>query len=702
MKRILLIPICLLLIARASPGVCAELNAGVVDSLLAEAADRKRPRDEREELMRQAVSHDRTGRAMFALAQLCRSRATARHRDEAAAWLMRAMEREPGNDEYRVAYAELLWESGRWYDARDQARRILKDDPDHVEALYLAGRYAARAMMAQIDARGFDDDAIEGNAVGLPSHRDSGFEADNRKEAVSYLGRALKADPDHRPSRVLLGLVYYESGMLDHLEELFHDALGGGEGGPDTHFIVGLTHQARGNLSQAYRSYLAGMERMPHRQQDRMQSVLMLMDSRAGARYRGAPGAEALRRFWTARDPLFLTTLNERLMEHCGRVAYVNLRYGDRGRKLPGWATAKGQAYIRYGRPKARHIRQPDVVVERPGALRTFARYGDQESQRYRHQPKLEEWTYEGFRLIFEDTGYRDHWKFGTATIGETSLGFRSLVSRIPEYFRDPFVWERYEAPHQIAQFRGEGGTQRVEVYYALSGREVDHDNARAGVEEVNVTQGLFLHDRKWREVRRKVGRVHAMPYVVYNGLREGYLFASERLSLAPGIYHLAVEAEDVESGSLGTFRERLRVRRFGSDSLQVSSLLLARQVVERDTSVFGRDRYMILPNPLGQCDRYTQAHFYFEIYNLARDTFGATQYRVSYQVRPLAEEEEEQAAWSTAVSYTQDGSRDWEPQYLALDLGGARPGRRAVRVVVRDLQSGQEAEAGTEFRVMW
>jgi GWxTD domain-containing protein len=674
----------------------------VVDSLLAEAGIRKRPRKEREELIRQAVSHDRTGRAMFALGQLYRSRGGIRRRDEAAIWFRKAMEREPGNGDYRVAYAGLLWESGRWSDARDQARGILEDDPDHVEALYLAGRYEAREVMVRLDARGFGHDDATGLEGRPAPYRDSGFEAESRKEAVRYLTRALQIDPGHKRSRVLLGLVYYESGMLDHLEDLFLSVPVERSADPDTHFMIGLTHQARGDLSQAYRSYLAGTERMPKRRRVRMQSALMLMDNRATRLFRGAPGPEALRRFWTARDLLYLTPLNERLMEHCGRVAYVNLRYGDAGRRLPGWATAKGQAYIRYGRPRARRGREPEAVVEKPRGRVVGGRYRDQEPPTYRRRPRLEEWAYEGFRLIFEDTGYRDHWKFGTAYIGDTSLGFGSLVSRIPEHYRDPFAWERYEAPHQVAQFRGEGDTQRVEIYYALSGREVDHDSARAGVEQVNITQGIFLHDRGWRQVLREVGRVHAMPYVVYNGLREGYLFASERLSLASGSYHLAVEAEDVESGSLGTFRERLRVRRFGRDSLQVSSLLLARQVVERDTTVHGRDRYMILPNPLGQCDRYTQAHFYFEVYNLTRDAFGATQYRVTYQVRPLAEEAEEQAEWSTAVSYTLDGTRDWEPQYLALDLGGARPGRRAVRVVVADLQSGEEAVAETEFRVMW
>ena len=33
-------------------------------------------------------------------------------------------------------------------------------------------------------------------------------------------------------------------------------------------------------------------------------------------------------RFWRKRDPLYLTAFSERRMEHYGRVAYANLRFG--------------------------------------------------------------------------------------------------------------------------------------------------------------------------------------------------------------------------------------------------------------------------------------------------------------------------------------------------------------------------------------
>ncbi len=86
----------------------------------------------------------------------------------------------------------------------------------------------------------------------------------------------------------------------------------------------------------------------------------------------------------------------------------------------------------------------------------------------------------------------------------------------------------------------------------------------------------------------------------------------------------------------------------------------------------------------------------------MEKDEFGATKYEVTYQVRTQAESEAaEEKEWTTAVSNTHQGNREWEPIYQVLNLD-AMPGLREFRVVVRDLNSLQEATSETEFRVMW
>ena len=111
----------------------------------------------------------------------------------------------------------------------------------------------------------------------------------------------------------------------------------------------------------------------------------------------------------------------------------------------------------------------------------------------------------------------------------------------------------------------------------------------------------------------------------------------------------------------------------------------------------------MVLSNPLERYDNNGQAVVYFEIYNLSRDDFGSTHYELTFQVRALSDgDNPEQADWATAVTYDQKGSRDWEPLFLALDLARVMPGPKALRVVVKDLHTGEEAASLAQFRVMW
>ena len=112
----------------------------------------------------------------------------------------------------------------------------------------------------------------------------------------------------------------------------------------------------------------------------------------------------------------------------------------------------------------------------------------------------------------------------------------------------------------------------------------------------------------------------------------------------------------------------------------------------------------MVLPNPLKQGQRDGHISFYFEIYNLSRDEFGATNYQVTYQTRLLPEshvEGEPVPKWTTAVSNTFQESRSWEPNYLTLDMHGLAPGPGAFRVVAEDLRNGQQAMSTAVFRVM-
>ena len=84
--------------------------------------------------------------------------------------------------------------------------------------------------------------------------------------------------------------------------------------------------------------------------------------------------------------------------------------------------------------------------------------YGGQAYFRYAHPLSKvarlyrgETWVYDRFRIHFKYGGIRDLWRFGSVWMRGQQMGFSELVHRVPEFYRDPYKWERYEAPTQIA-----------------------------------------------------------------------------------------------------------------------------------------------------------------------------------------------------------------------------------------------------------
>jgi GWxTD domain-containing protein len=648
-----------------------------VDSLLASAADTSLSHSKRVGLMEKAVREDETGRAMHALSRYYLTQNSVLSRQFSKQWLRRAIKREPDNVDYQMTFAEIYWQAAQRDRFYKQVRKVISENPASVKALYWAGRHAAREMMYNLERETLKTGPARKKRFNYGAYGQS-----MRDQAIGYLTEVLSLDPEHRRARILLGQVYYEGHMPEELADLFQSYIAKHPEDWHAYFFMGLGLQEKQDLDSAFSSYSAGLDRMSETERQFMKSIVMLVDRKELQQTDDLPDDEALRRYWKGRDPLFLTPSNERLLEHCRRVAYANLRYGDPDSGAEGWATDRGQAYIRYGHPGSRNIYldRANFVLLR------------------------ETWSYPGFSITFERIN-EDRWNVLEVWMqGTVRSRYKDLLERIPEHYEDPYWLRQYDAPFQMAQFRDEDGKTRLELYYALPGEEVTHTKVGSGVQAVDLKQGLFLFDSHWNEVQETIQSLKKMPWIEGNIILEGYLFWGERLSLDPGTYHLAVEAEDRVAKTLGSFRDSLQIRRFGNEDLEMSGLLVAQRIVEQESRPFGRDRFMVLPNPLKQCQRDGHISFYFEIYNLSRDEFGSTNYQVTYQTRLLPESRGEGApdpTWTTAVSNTFQESRPWEPNYLTLDMQGLTPGPWAFRVVAKDLRNGQEAMSSTVFRVM-
>ena len=156
-----------------------------------------------------------------------------------------------------------------------------------------------------------------------------------------------------------------------------------------------------------------------------------------------------------------------------------------------------------------------------------------------------------------------------------------------------------------------------------------------------------------------------------------------------------------------------MEIEAYPQTQLRVSDLELAWQISERkERSKFSKGHLEIIPMPTRTYPRDRSIYVYYEIYNLKRDAFGQTSYRVEYTIRsqekPLlgalisqlvktitkGEDEE------IAIDFEQVGRRSSEATYVALDLTACGLGRHTVSVEITDLESGGKVVKEASFVV--
>jgi GWxTD domain-containing protein len=698
LKRLLTI---FALVAVASP-VSGIEEPVVIDSLLTIGSDTTKIYEVRIQAIKQAAKIDDTGRSHAAHVRLLMQFPTPERLVAAEQAAKRAIRKEKRNADHIGLLSKLYWRIGRRGSSLKYAERAIEENGLNPIGYFWAGRYHFWETMKYLWMN-----RVEINQDSYGRARPHTIELgqwgeEARKKAESAFSHALNLDPEHDEARRYLGLIYYQTHRPTELRDLYKPVVKTQSHIPTGYFTVGMSYHLEKDYKRAYRAYNSGLKRMSKDEQRFMLAVFT--DERTDT-LESVPDMKALQRFWTGRNPFFLSPVNERMLEQCRRVAYVNLRYGEPEKGIAGWTTDRGQAYIRYGDPLALQSRpaEVDTHLDDPIIVQKFrfqdAKMFSTSSDQFEFGKEL--WEYENFILVFDNTDTRGEWKFRIASLNGAIVGLDDLVERVPRRFVDPFGERRFEMPYQVAQFRGTKGKSRVEVYYAVPASKVEATTSK-GLGTVNLDKGLFLFDANWDTLDIQKAQVDRLAWVRDKG-RRGYLLSGEVLNLEPGRYNIAAEVMDQKTESIGGFRFAIPVRDFSRTELEISSILLARRVIEKPERPFGRGRYVVLPNPMKATPRSKKAYFYFEVYNLKRDAFGRTNYQVTYQTKsiPMGDFKTE-PDWVTAVTQEVSGDHPWEPVYLALDLKNAEPGMRDFRVIVQDKLSSQEASAATQYRIRW
>ena len=618
--------------------------------------------------------------AHYEIAKLYMELNTPLTRQSARKALDEAMRLDPENTDYQLTLGELLSRQGFAFNADREYRNLATSDSRNAEAAYWAGYFAVQEYLALIDKVEFvrfdrySMGTSNYDGIGNMQYESIGkvfywktFAKKALERARAYLTQSIDAKPESRGAYNLLGLLHVETGKPEALVLLFKRFLELTPDDKDAFMFCGLGYQMLGEMDVAHNYYRRALERMTGEERTMMESVDILATKDERTRmaqaitYREGRGeyraSDGLDRFWRRQDPLFLTEYNERRMEHYGRVAYANLRFTRHFKGIDGWKTDPGKAFIKFGRYVNRDVFAA-MKVWNYGEFRIWYENGDgldawrfargsnsgrsarRSTANYR-VPVVGGWVY--ITRMRRDLGAFYSGRNRKRALWRTPRPHARQVFRdTPQRYIDPYRELKYQMPHQVAAFQ-ERDSIRVEFAYAIP-------KARVRLSEpngfVDLEDGVFLFDEQWEQVYRKKMDV-ATQWPVFaraigsksDSLRRNHIVSYRTLRVAPRQHRLVVEVRDLGTGSIGTFRD-FRKFRTADSSLAMSDLLLASDIQPKTAFPEGREDLRVTPNPLHTYGRSEPVFIYLEKYNLKKDRFGGTKYRISYRLtRPDREE---------------------------------------------------------------
>jgi GWxTD domain-containing protein len=582
----------------------------------------------------------------------------------------------------------------------------------------------------------FDVEQLE--RMGIPVHDLAARAQDAYARAIGHLRTSLDADPRRRSVYDALMEIYAlksEYGealaMLEEMYTFYAEE-------PVTWLYMGLAQYHAGDLEAASRAFETAFRYMAEEDRTAFESLDDVLPVAERSMYRRDPVAYASR-YWTSKDPRYLTPYNERKLEHYARLVYADLLYGSDGLGLRGWDTERGRIVVRYGPP------QRDVVIvsgstsridevglspeSQTDALSTLTPADMNYAPRTAHVggefDMLAEantynvWDYGDFRFVFEDPFRNGEYRLYSPSASDISGGVppwlndyamraRETFSRIPDRYDYLPPGRQVEIPFLVSAFKGEEGAD-LYVQYGIPIAE-----AGVGQQTIDISAkvGAFLvTDRRDIVVERR-RTIYGLRGENVRSFEDAHLWIDTQMMAAPaGRHHVSMEFETASGATVAVQRREVDVPDFSADGLQISDVMLAYAVEESfgAAPVSGsvqRSGLSIAPAPWSVFSHEQPVYLYFEVYDLRSGADGRTEYVMD---AVLARKDDGNRAArivkrlfgrsdGVSVSLPGSGTAADEGHYLILDAANQEPGLYELTLRVEDVLAGTTVERRTDL----
>ena len=424
-------------------------------------------------------------------------------------------------------------------------------------------------------------------------------------------------------------------------------------------------------------------------------------------------------RYWRNRDPDPKTSVNERLLEHFIRIAYSRIEFGE-----DEWPwDHRGGFYVRYGEPDVRvmygrlyamslirddwdfFIKKRDLYRQLglPPPIYVPREEPTEPNWREDGSATPEFWFYidKGLETVFSD-------EYNSGRYRNRSLLHGQLGKRIPVFSEEEDRIEVFEPLQSITTFRGDDG--RTAVEYSLGLLPDDFGAFRSQTGAIAwIDAHIEILTPEWRSVTDASDSVQKLSTVPQINIRGNPVFIhGTRLEVVSGEYIVSVLLIDPETGKRATVSESMTLPDYTGEELQISDILPAARITEVGSGRYGRyirGDLEVIPLPGRTLGRDQPLFIYFEIYNLLRDRFGGTRYRIEYAVSESTSDDGSlkrlfqglgamvgirgrRSVMSSEFSLT--GTMNDAKSHLEIDLSALPHGIYDLMVTITDQVSGQ------------
>ena len=348
---------------------------------------------------------------------------------------------------------------------------------------------------------------------------------ESREVVLRSLSAAVEAVPGHPEANVELLLDFADQGRWGEVLKESQKFIWESRGHPHGILLSGLALQRLGYPEEAMERFRVALDALSSAEARRLGDIGVLLPPARVSAYAALGDvrrADMEREFWSTRDPILTTGVNERQVEHLARATYATLRFGDLDSEA-------AEVLLRYGSPTS---------------VRTVGESRD---------TRTVFWDYDaGAHITFRRPATSRHMDLTP----ESAAYLQSLKDVFPDRYGSVALREVRDLPGLVSQFRMARGGVEIEVHSAVP------DKMFGGPSD-SLHVSIFLLGEDEQVVSSSRQRVAAAP---------GDL--DLRTWAGPGVRQVVLEIYNDRLGFLAALREPVGLETLAGEDERISDLL--------------------------------------------------------------------------------------------------------------------------------